>query len=1597
IREFAGFSRIHVIAEENSQEYSSLTFICVDGTVMPLANVCDGIPHCPDSSDEVGTLCRHVVCPTYMYRCNYGACVSRTARCNGLVDCMDASDEVACDRGANDICSDKDFQCSTIYQECIPFAEVCNGYKDCSDGSDENAKTCQEYICPEHTFRCSYGGCVHQEVVCDSVKDCVDGTDEDSRTCAAVNCEGYECSQHECRDQEFACENRRQCLPMTKVCDGTRHCADASDESAKLCEARECPENWFRCAYGGCIRPELKCNSRLNCYDWSDEDESLCGITLPEGACRLPAAKAGIHYSVSGCSRCRPGEVVPELTRLDYVCDVKGSLQGASEIYCQNNRWFPSVPSCAFKNETEGVTCPAPSEAHDAIRRCEAMWGPHKGWLPCDRALPVAAALIVKGWSVEKEETLPWQATLFSHEDGQWTFFCGGTLIAERVVLTAGHCVWKTAADTIRVAFGILSSDLNQIGENAQVIDVESIELQNAYQDHESNYGSDIALLILKKAVTITTVVGPVCIPWDSNAILLEYQRNSGLGLVAGMGLTENDTFSSVLRVTTVKIISDDECRKNQNRDFRKYLTYTSFCAGWANGTGVCNGDSGGGLVLQRPNSSVWEIHGVVSVSPRKLGTNICDPNFYAVFTKAFQVKTLKSGIQVSPGLSITTYVTYTFKRMSISHAIIPIEINGKIFDYYVISTLATEYISIEPKSVDFGTIDIGYSSGLKIVTIRNEGNKSTRIKSTPNIRVPIKVHVIVPKLVVYHPNTTGDFTLIDFPPTIENTCRYDTFVLRNLSSRASSFVVLGEIDNEVKCIPDIDPKQHPTYNIFEIHPFEGRIDPFQGIIFEVKFSPINIISQRRKEQEQKHWRKCENKYPNQMTRDFMQFIRIVRVHCIESENITKSMMEISSVLVPYTSSTDAEIYDVVKLCLYGEVEAIQLHFEPDILYFGDLIVGQISQRVLRLTNPSVIAPIYLECTPNAAVRCYPKWMKLMPKTSIEVLVKICGKESIEPSFKLFFNVAADSYDLTASRRCFGKMKVGSYFVVCTVNIIFKSKKGLLSDSMILQPGSTMTKLVEYFADEVGKFNGYINYVINHNHSFELNITACIVRKQLYIDKREIELGKEWSRAEVYQPVTSIVRIINKLNAKIRFRWEVPVMSGFYIEPKSGSVRGNATLHAYVYYEYDNMKDNYTQAIMTCESGSRVSLRLSAPRFVPKVEFVNDHVNLGEIALNFSTKVIAVLQNFEFNEVTYEIDSASLIRGCNVNPLRGKISPRGIAILEVNLTFDVCCRFTTVIAVTIQGCLQLLYRINGNVSFPRLKLVPQRIDIKRLSIDALQTHQITATNVGTTLLKLQILLEEYPEFRVSLLVNNKSLEIGTEGITIAPGTSQNLYLHFQPIDLASCAFYLPIVINELLGPISMLNPKSIRPAEFLKSHEAHYMHLSSFAMTTLPDKLPTVSIDYTVAGRVIFFSKLLFRFNALTNEINSIWQTLVNDRIVVQWTAQGECICSNQRSGVRDTCPFNVSIPIPSCNVQLRSCVIEMFKKTLDSRERLFWSKYSNTYIELRLIKWLMGRDTDSAALEFVHIFNTAVTYKVTISDKSNSLILPECFTIQGK
>lgn len=42
-------------------------------------------------------------------------------------------------------------------------------------------------------------------------------------------------------------------------------------------------------------------------------------------------------------------------------------------------------------------------------------------------------------------------------------------------------------------------------------------------------------------------------------------------------------------------------------------------------------------------------------------------------------------------------------------------------------------------------------------------------------------------------------------------------------------------INRVILFLQDIDRKHNPVFSAFEIYPFEGRMNPFQGIIFEVK------------------------------------------------------------------------------------------------------------------------------------------------------------------------------------------------------------------------------------------------------------------------------------------------------------------------------------------------------------------------------------------------------------------------------------------------------------------------------------------------------------------------------------------------------------------------------------------------------------------------------------------------------------------------------------------------------------------------------------------------------------------------------------------
>lgn len=115
---------------DHARDAPGATFKCTDGTVLddPAGDVCNGIPDCPNESDETPKACaavKHIECD--------GKAVPDEWRCNSRAQCSDGADEQNC------------FVCSE--DETTRTANRCNGREDCGSGADE--RDCGEpFACP---------------------------------------------------------------------------------------------------------------------------------------------------------------------------------------------------------------------------------------------------------------------------------------------------------------------------------------------------------------------------------------------------------------------------------------------------------------------------------------------------------------------------------------------------------------------------------------------------------------------------------------------------------------------------------------------------------------------------------------------------------------------------------------------------------------------------------------------------------------------------------------------------------------------------------------------------------------------------------------------------------------------------------------------------------------------------------------------------------------------------------------------------------------------------------------------------------------------------------------------------------------------------------------------------------------------------------------------------------------------------------------------------------------------------------------------------------------------------------------------------------
>ncbi|XP_017487917.1 PREDICTED: trypsin-1-like [Rhagoletis zephyria] len=193
--------------------------------------------------------------------------------------------------------------------------------------------------------------------------------------------------------------------------------------------------------------------------------------------------------------------------------------------------------------------------------------------------------------------------------------FCGGTLINNLYLLTAGHCCDGLSMNQITVHLLELSRSARDKGITRRVV---GVKVHNKY--NRNTLENDICLLKLDKRVPLDHPLRPACMPNPSQS----FHRKEAT--VVGWGTTSQDgRVASVLQEVNVPVITNEECRKTS---YKNMIKSTMLCAGYVGkgGKDACQGDSGGPLVVR---DRVYSLAGIVS-----FGFGCARPDSPGVYTR---------------------------------------------------------------------------------------------------------------------------------------------------------------------------------------------------------------------------------------------------------------------------------------------------------------------------------------------------------------------------------------------------------------------------------------------------------------------------------------------------------------------------------------------------------------------------------------------------------------------------------------------------------------------------------------------------------------------------------------------------------------------------------------------------------------------------------------------------------------------------------------------------------------------------------------------------------------------------------------------------
>lgn len=242
-----------------------------------------------------------------------------------------------------------------------------------------------------------------------------------------------------------------------------------------------------------------------------------------------------------------------------------------------------------------------------------AVFGQRPAWYdgPCgqskyadagDMDLPARRSMIVGGVEARAHE-FPWQVSI--RRKSTDSHFCGGSIINERWIITAAHCM---AGETPAIVSVVIGDHTRNDNSNTvrQRLDVDSIHSNPSY--NPIRLTNDVSLIKVSTPIQFSADLQPVCGPDRSSDYHYRKSVCSGWGTIVSGGACCPQT----LRYVSLNVTTNAFCDAEYPRD---QITADMICASDNSGGNTrdsCQGDSGGPLAVKEADGT-FTLVGIVS------------------------------------------------------------------------------------------------------------------------------------------------------------------------------------------------------------------------------------------------------------------------------------------------------------------------------------------------------------------------------------------------------------------------------------------------------------------------------------------------------------------------------------------------------------------------------------------------------------------------------------------------------------------------------------------------------------------------------------------------------------------------------------------------------------------------------------------------------------------------------------------------------------------------------------------------------------------------------------------------------------------------